>query len=591
MIMPWLLCVAACHRTPPPVTPDDEALYYLVGEPCSIGDYNTAIARADSLLANVEMSDSVRAYIMLDRDVSILNLGHLEWGGAYADSVIDFGRRSGVELAVTQGLQNRGSSRRRLGDYDGSVADYSEALDLATASGDKEMEQALTECLGVMLAERRRFDEALDFSRRSLQLAIEADDSVAALNAVSTIGAILVLGERYGEVVGELTPYRGLASASPAPMRVKYLTPIINTYLALDSLESARRLIAEADSVASLLPEGHQSQFVVTNMKAQLAAREGRHAEQWKFLQEMDAFGTQGKMPWNIYSEKARCLASLGRYEEAYRWQLRAFDNRDSIAHAETDARITEMSVKYDTLQKEIEIERLKSERLGWTSMALAALIVLAGVVAAGVALRARERRKMERQKHGEFIRGVEEERRRVARELHDEIAGDLIGMQWMMESLSRDEASDMVSRIGMRVRKLSHELMPPQFESQTFSQLLLDYVAGFNSSHKDHRIVLSDEGSYPWNELHPEQSLELYRITQEAVNNAVRHGAPGDIGIMLSGDRKKFSLTVVNGLREGEPDLPEEARLESLRTRASILGATFGFTVESGRFILTVRE
>ena len=70
-----------------------------------------------------------------------------------------------------------------------------------------------------------------------------------------------------------------------------------------------------------------------------------------------------------------------------------------------------------------------------------------------------------------------------------------------------------------------------------------------------------------------------------------MRHGAPGDIGIMLSGDRKKFSLTVVNGLREGEPDLPEEARLESLRTRASILGATFGFTVESGRFILTVRE
>lgn len=62
MIMPWLLCAAACHRTPPPVTPDDEALYYLVGEPCSIGDYDTAIARADSLLANVEMSDSVRAW-------------------------------------------------------------------------------------------------------------------------------------------------------------------------------------------------------------------------------------------------------------------------------------------------------------------------------------------------------------------------------------------------------------------------------------------------------------------------------------------------------------------------------------------------
>lgn len=582
-----LLACAGCSRTPAPVTPADEALYYLVGEPCSEGDFPTAIARADSLLSGVEMSDSVRAYIMLDRNVAILNLGHLEWGGAYADTVIDFGRRSGVELAVTQGLQNRGGSRRRLGDNDGAIADYSEALRIITASGDKEMEQALTESLAIAMAERRRLDESLRFGRRSLQLAIEAGDSVGALNAASTIGAVMVLGKRYGEVTEALAPYRNLANAATAPMRVKYLTPLVKTYFALDSLDRVRELVAEADSVAATLPEHHQSRFVVADMKGELAEREGRYADRWKILCEMDSYGPQGSMPWIVYGKKAECLARLGRYEEAYGWQLRAFENRDSVAGEQTDERLSELSVSYDTLLKEKEIERLRSQRLGWIAIALGAVLVLVAVVAAAMVLRARAKRKMERERHAEFIRGVEQERQRISRELHDDIAGRLIGMQWMMQTLSPEEAGTMVSDIGMRVRELSHELMPPQFADQTFPQLLLDFTSRFNAGHKDFHIELTDEGSYPWDSLPSDRSHEFYRIVQEAVNNAVRHGAPGAIRITLSGSDAP-GLTVVNGLRPGHA-AGEEPELRSLRTRAAILGAKLDCRVSDDQFSISL--
>jgi len=585
--LPLTIIVGCDRQRPDPVTPADEELYSLVGEPCAEGDYNTAIARADSLLAGVEMSDSVRAYIMLDRNVSILNMGWLGWGGAYADTVIAFGKSSGVEIAVTQGLQNRGISKRKHGDYDGAISDYSQAFDIAVASGDKEMEQALSESLAIVLGERRRNEEALHFCRRALSLALEAGDSVAALNAVSSVGAVLVSLERYVEALDELRPYRHMATEAVPSLRVKFLTPVVNAYLAMDSVEKAGRFVAMADSAALQLPHGHQADMVVTGLKADVAGRQGRYADQWQLLQRMDSCGSMGRMPWAVFNSKAKCLARLGRYEEAYGWQQKAFESRDSISHADTDARLAEISVKYATLQKEIEIEQLRAQRLFWIVIALLAVIVLAAVVMAGLARRRRVRLCMERERQEEYLRGIEQERQRMARELHDDIAGELVGMQWMMQSLSREDVSSRIAEIGMRVRELSHELMPPQFVSQTFTQLLIDFVARFNNSHTGFHISLTDEGSFPWDSISPEQNHELYRIVQEAVNNAVKHGMPGEIQVTLSGS-DRFCLSITNAVATDGDD-GYHAVPNSLKVRASILNAHLECHLHDQKYVLEI--
>lgn len=90
-----LALTPACSHRQSAAQADEEATYLLVGEPCSEGDYSTAIHRADSLLsAPINMSDTLRAYIMIDRDVSLLERGSIEWAYAYADTLIDFGRKT-----------------------------------------------------------------------------------------------------------------------------------------------------------------------------------------------------------------------------------------------------------------------------------------------------------------------------------------------------------------------------------------------------------------------------------------------------------------------------------------------------------------
>ena len=566
----------------------------LVGEPCADGDYPKAIARADSLLASPrEMSDSLKAFIMIDRNVSILEYGALEWGEANTDTLIDFGRKTGIELAVMQGLQNRGICRKRKGDYSSAISDYKEGLAIAVSSGDEEMEQVFSEMLAIACAENGLYEEAASFARRSLEMSREAGDEVGELNSISTLGSILVKDGKYEEAISTLAPYHDRATQAKAILRVKYLTPLLRSYLSLDSLAKVRQTLSETYEALEGTPRNTQAYLVAVNTESSLAEKEGRYADQWRWMQAADSIGTMG-IPSEIrYMERARCLANLGRWQQAYEMERAAYSALDSIRKTDDNRELSELMVKYDTLAKENDIERLKSARLMWALIALGCVAAVVLVVIAAVAYRNRARRRLERERQEEYLRGLEQERARIARELHDDIAGSLVGLQWQLRGPDPAKAGDELLGVARRVRRMSHEMMPPEFGDTPFSAILLDYVARANASHADHRLVLTDEGSYDWDSLTPAGSHELYRVVQEAVGNARKHGGKGDIRVILDGDASGFSIKVVNplksqaSLKEGE----EGIGLRSLRMRAALLDASLAVKEEEGFFVLELSK
>ncbi len=588
------LMLASCTAPERVPESEEEAIYLLVGEPCSEGDYPKAIARADSLLASPrEMSDSLKAYVMIDRNVSILEYGNLDWAEANTDTLIDFGRKTGIELAVMQGLQNRGIARRRKGDYKNAISDYKDGLEIAVSSGDEEMQQVFSEMLAIACAENGLYEEAASFARRSLNMSRQAGDEIGELNSISTLGGILVKDGKYKDAIAELIPYHDQSRLTKNLLRVKYLTPLLRSYLSLDSLAKAKKILAETYEALEGTPRNTQAYLVAVNTEAVLAEKEGRYADQWRWLQAADTIGGMGTSPDVRYLERARCLAHLGRWQQAYEMESSAYAVLDSIRGNDDNRELSELMVKYDTLSKENAIERLKSTRLMWALIALGCLIVVVFVVTAAASARKRACRRLEKERREEYLRGLEQERSRIARELHDDIAGSLVGLQWQLRGPQPEKAGDALLDVAKRVRRMSHEMMPPEFGNMHFSEILLDYVARANASDPKHRIELTDEGSFPWNSLSTSDSHELYRIVQEAVGNACKHGSEGDIRLMLDGNEDEYSIKVINpiGAKSSSKEIPGDSGigLRSLYKRAALLDATLNVNEENGYFMLEI--
>ena len=137
-----------------------------------------------------------------------------------------------------------------------------------------------------------------------------------------------------------------------------------------------------------------------------------------------------------------------------------------------------------------------------------------------------------------EFIR--EEERKRMARELHDEsgqlLASVHISLSEMEGELSGAsqrklaEVRDLLTQIEEHLRNLSHELHPTILDDLGLYSALQSLTEKVSARS---RIEINLEGR-PNSRLHPTVETSLYRIVQEALNNAVRHGQATTVSVRL---------------------------------------------------------
>jgi signal transduction histidine kinase len=131
------------------------------------------------------------------------------------------------------------------------------------------------------------------------------------------------------------------------------------------------------------------------------------------------------------------------------------------------------------------------------------------------------------------LIATQDEERRRIARQLHDELGQDLVAAKMMMDSIARCEspqaaehaatsASKLVDAAIQQVRDLSHLLHPPLLDEVGLRSALQWYVEGVSKTSGIAITVEIDlpEGPRPV----PELETAIFRIVQEALTNVFRH-------------------------------------------------------------------
>lgn len=276
---------------------------------------------------------------------------------------------------------------------------------------------------------------------------------------------------------------------------------------------------------------------------------------------------------------QARAFAKQGDYENGYAVITQLFQVLKQINTKQQKAIVKELEIKYETLEKEKEISKLeegqikreaelKRQKTIKNAFLIGFLIILIPIMAllyvyyqklqtqSELAIKQEEisqqkvttlQQEQELNLIKASIEGQDEERKRIAQELHDSIGGNLAGIKLQFASMDGDSEkmrslTGQIDETYQLVRDISHTLIPKKFKQNEFSDLIREYSNTISSAGK---LIV---GFHPHpekgiNNIAEKHQIEVYKIIQELMTNTLKHAEAKIVEIHLSLIEDELSL------------------------------------------------
>lgn len=311
--------------------------------------------------------------------------------------------------------------------------------------------------------------------------------------------------------------------------------------------------------------------------------------------------------PLEIYlQEYANAYEQMGNHKEALKWWKEFMVLDDSLFKSENNRILAETETKFQTQKKETEIANQKlvladqNAQLLKQRLWIGGLFSTIGLMAAlFYAYWSRYKRKKKEELDAAVIReqkvglravidAQEEERKRVAKDLHDGIAQEMVALKLGVNVLEQkiknrlpeqliyiQELSQQIESTTKEIRTISHLMMPPVLETKGLAPSLeLLCQSTLKNAGLDYRINI--EGIT--DKIEDKVKIGIYRVAQELINNIIKHADANKVLIILSLTGSSLMLKIED---DGKGFNFEEARyngsmgLLNIISRVSTLGGS----------------
>ncbi|UII27050.1 sensor histidine kinase [Fulvivirga maritima] len=241
------------------------------------------------------------------------------------------------------------------------------------------------------------------------------------------------------------------------------------------------------------------------------------------------------------------------------------------ISNKQNQLQLRDIELKYETLQKERKIDNLQKEQIKKeaeisrqktikNAILIGFFVILAPIILLLVvyyqklqaqSLLNKQQEELNKQEVQSLLQSQElqlaktsiaaqnEERSRIARELHDSIGGNLAGIKLQMNNITHQDAyiKQLMQQLDTtyeQVREISHSLIPKVFKDQAFTQLVSAYITNLSNTQETQLHF----NVYPESEIDQlDQKLQvmLFNLIKELVTNAFKHAKATVINLQLS--------------------------------------------------------
>ena len=218
----------------------------------------------------------------------------------------------------------------------------------------------------------------------------------------------------------------------------------------------------------------------------------------------------------------------------------RNLKNQFAKVRYETDKKDKEnASLKEENTKKQIELEREQQQKtIGWLLAGVSILFI--GFSANIVRNR---RKKIIFEAKIKQIEVREKERQKIAKSLHDEVAGDLRMLHLKLEKKNQTEEANSLDIIKENVRNLSHQLSSESFDDVFFKDQIINLISDFFET--GFRVKVEEIDSVNWQEIKNAIKRILFLAVRESIQNAKKHGAAKNVVLNFNETKNVIFLTI----------------------------------------------
>lgn len=260
------------------------------------------------------------------------------------------------------------------------------------------------------------------------------------------------------------------------------------------------------------------------------------------------------------YIYLAKCYDSTGNYKKASYYKTLAYDGQQDIMNTTIARTIASVQARYDLAQKDKVIAEnkvillqqqnsLQQQYLLTGAIGLSALLLI-GTLSL-LLFRKQQKVKMEQLKG--VLAGEEQERKRLAQELHDGIVSQLSAIRMNLSALSAQhevirntsgytEALSQLEEGITELRNTSHNLMPGIMEQIGLVAAVQSFCSSLGQS-SGVAIEFLQIGELP--ALPAAHELHIYRILQELIFNIIKHANATNILVQFRTADQRFQVTI----------------------------------------------